>query len=219
LPAQLDALLSTRDNFEVVRDQIAAILKLELVHQGELGLTPVPRVFVERSSPWGPLVESPINLTPIINVWFDTETFDGAASNIVSRQRADGTFNVDAYGFGMSTEAGPGHEPGDLAAAFACQKTLRLVRQILMSAPYTYLGLRGLVGKRWPQTLGVFQPPIDARAAHHVVAGRLALAVQFNEFGPEIEAAVIETLAVEVFRETTGEVYLAARYPSEGNPP
>lgn len=218
MPALISTLLATPDNFEVVRDQIAAILKLELAHQTELGGTPEPRVFVERSSPWGNLVESPKSVLPIINVWFDSTTYEGSASNIVSRQRADATFNVDCYGFGVSAETEPGHEPGDLVAALACQRTLRLARLILMSAHYTYLGLRGLVWRRWPQTLGVFQPPIDARAAHHVVAGRLALAVQFNEFSPEVEAETIETLAVEVYRAPTGELYLSAQYTPEGNP-
>ena len=213
MPAQIKTLLAASDNFEIVRDQIGAILKLELAYQTELGATPEPRVFLERSSPWGNLIESPESVLPIINVWFDTENFEGVASNIVSRQRADATFNVDCYGFGVSAETDPGHEPGDLVAALACQRTLRLVRQILMSAPYTYLGLRGLVWKRWPQTLGVFQPPIDARAAHHVVAGRLALAVQFNEFSPENEAEEIESLAVEVYRAPTGELLMSARYP------
>lgn len=220
MPALLTTLLSTRDNTEVVRDQIAAILAVELAHQGELGLEPVPRVFIERSSPWGPLVETPPSMVPIINVWFDTASFEGMASNIVSRQRCDATFNIDAYGFGSSAETdGVGHEPGDLVAALACQRALRLARQILMSAHYTYLALRGLVWKRWAQSLGVFQPPADARVAHHVVAGRLALAVQFNEFGPEIEADEIETLALEVFRTPTGELLMSALYTSEGNPP
>jgi hypothetical protein len=219
MPALITELLDKVDNVEIVRDQIAAILKVELERQGELGLAPVPRIFVERSNPWGALVETPANETPIVNVWFDTATFDGMASNIIERQRCDGTFNVDVYAFASSSETDAGHAPGDEAAALACQHTMGLVRQILMSAHYTYLGLRGLVWKRWPQTVGIFQPPIDARNAHHVVAGRLALSVQFNEFSPQVEGEPLETLSVEVFRATTGELYLSARYPSEGTPP
>jgi hypothetical protein len=219
MPALIDTLLATPDNVEVVRDQIAAILRVEIDRQGELGLTPVPRVFVERSNPWGALVESPPNETPIINVWFDTATFDGMASNISERQRCDGTFNVDVYAFAASSETEAGHAPGDEAAAFTCMRVLRLVRQILMSGHYVYLGLKGLVWKRWPQTIGIFQPPIDARNAHHVVAGRLALAVQFNEFSPQVEGEPLETLQVEVFRVATGELYMSARYPSEGSSP
>lgn len=214
MPALIDELLSPRDNVQVVRDQIAAILAVELARQGELGLEVVPRVFVERSRPWGAVVESPPNIAPIVNVWFDTASFDGAASNISERQRCDGTFNVDAYAFAPSKQDGAGHTPADEAAALGCQDALGLCRKILMSAHYTYLGLRGLVWKRWPQTLGIFQPPIDQRAAHHVVAGRLALHVQFNEFSPQVAGEVLETLSVEVKRAGTGEVYLVAQYPS-----
>lgn len=214
MPALINSLLVAPDNVEVVRDQIAAILKVELAHQGTLGLDPVPRVFVERSNPWGSSVESPPSDVPIINVWFDTGSFDGNSSNISERQRCDGTFNIDVYAFGSSAETPEGHTPGDTAAALACQRTLRLVRQILMSAYYVYLGLRGVVWRRWPQSIGMFQPQIGDRTAYPVVAGRLALAVQFNEFSPQVEGEPLETLSVEVFRATTGELYLSAEYPS-----
>lgn len=215
MPALIEYLLSTPDNVEIVRDQIAAILKLEIEKQGELGLSPVPRVFVERSNPWGQLHEQPANEQPIINVWFDTESFDGAASNVTERQKCEGTFNIDVYAFGTSaSEGSDGHAPGDELAAFACQRSLRLVRQILMSAHYTYLGLRGLVGKRWPQTLTMFRPTTDDRNAQNIVAGRLALVVSFNEFAPQIAGEPLETLSLEVKRAGTGELYLSADYPS-----
>jgi hypothetical protein len=214
VPALIETLLGTPDNSEVVRDQIAAILKLELAHQTELGGPPSPRVFLERANPWGALVESPPVVLPIVNVWFDTANYEGAASNIVSRQRCDATFNIDVYAFAASSEQVGGHSPGDESASLACQATLRVVRQIIMSAQYTYLGLRGVVWKRWPQSLSLFQPPSDARTAHHVIAGRLALAVQFNEFSPQIDGVELETLSIEIERSTTGELLLRADYPS-----
>lgn len=220
MPALIDEpLFGTQDNVELVRDQIAAILKLELVRQGELGLAPVPRVFVERSSPWGAAIEEPAREEPIVNVWFDTESFDGAASNSIERQKSDATFNVDVYAFAPSRETGPGHTPADEAAALACQKTMRVVRRILMSGQYTWLGLRGLVWRRWPQTLGMFQPQIDQRSARRVIAARLALLVSFNEFSPQVVGETLETLTVEVKRAETGEVYLLAQYPSPPPPP
>lgn len=215
----IDELLTRRDNVQIVRDQIAAILKVELANQLVLGLPPpVPRVFIERSRPWGALVETPERLAPIINVWFDTASFEGRASNIVERQRADATFNVDCYAFAGSTETVEGHTPSDEAAALACQDTLRLVRQILMSAHYTYLGMQGVVGKRWIQTLSMMAPPIEQRAKFQVIAGRLALLVWLNEFSPQVEGEVLETLAVEVKRHATGEVLLLAQYPSPPSP-
>jgi hypothetical protein len=213
VPALIDTLLSTPDNVEVVRDQIAAILKVEIAHQGELGLDPAPRVFLERSNPWGALLEDPADESPIVNVWFDTETFDGLASNVTARQKADATFNVDVYCFGTSSEDGAGHAPGDEVAALACLATLRLVRQILMSEHYTYLGLpRGLVWKRWPQTIGLFRPQTDDKSLTNIIAGRLALVVSFNEDAPRVDGPALETIALEVKRAGTGELYLAAEY-------
>lgn len=219
MPALINTLLSTPDTFEVVRDQIAAILVLEFANQGVLGLTPVPKVFTERSNPWGPLVEDPPDEGPIVNVSFDTASFDGAASDTVERQKADATFNVDVYAFGTSTEDGAGHAPGDEVAALACEATLRMVRQILMSAHYTYLGMRGRVWKRWPQSLTMFKPPTDDRSAINIVAGRFALLVAFNEFAPQVEGPELEIIGLQIKRSGTGQVYFTAEYDHAATPP
>lgn len=215
MPALIEALLSAADNVEVVRDQICAILAVEIAGQQALGLelALAPRVFRERSNPWGQLHEAPVNERPIVNVWFDSASFDGASSNVAERQRCDGTFNVDVYAFGTSAAADDdGHEPGDELAAITCQRTLRLVRQILMSSHYTYLGLRGVVWKRWPQALTLFRPPTDDKNAQNIVAGRLALVVQFNELAPQFAGEPLETLGLEIKRRETGEIYASAEY-------
>jgi len=214
MPALIETLLSTPDNVTVVRDQIAAILKVEIANQALLGLSPEPRVFVERSNPW----EMATGKAPIINVMFDTESFDGSASNVVERQKADGTFNIDCYAFAESKKTSQGHTAGDELAASRCLRTLGLCRQILMSAHYTYLGLRGLVWRRFPQSLGMFRPPTDDHAAQNTVAGRLALVVAFNEFSPQVTGEVLETLSVEVKRAENGELYFSGLYQSPPPP-
>ena len=125
--------------------------------RGENLLIEVSDVFLRRGHNLGEL--------PIVNVWFDTLTYDGAASNIVERQKIEATYNIDCYGYGVSVEDGSGHMPGDQTASLECQRALRLVRRILMSAHYVYLGLRGVVWKRWPQSVSMLQPQIDDRAA------------------------------------------------------
>lgn len=214
MPALINTLLATPDNVVVVRDQIAAILKVEIANQALLGLSPEPRVFRERSNPW----EMAAGKAPIINVYFDNANFDGAGSNIVERQKCEATFNVDAYAFAESKATAQGHTPGDELAASRCLAALGLCRKILMSAHYTYLGLQGLVWKRWTQSLGLFRPPTDDNAAQNTVAGRLALVVTFNEFSPQVTGEVLETLSVEVRRAETGELYLGALYPSTPPP-
>lgn len=216
MPALLDLDLgATLDSVEIVRDQIAAILKVELANQATLTGRPQPRVFVERASPWGVFAEGSRSEPPVVNVALESMSYDGQASNIVERQKCEATYFIDAYGYGVSVEGDSGHSPGDQTAALEAQKALRLVRRILMAGPYTYLGLRGLVWRRWPQSVSMFQPQFDTRNTQHVVAGRLTLQVQFNELSPQTAGEPLETLTVEVTRSTTGEVLIAAQYPPE----
>lgn len=218
MPAQILELITKQDNFEIIRDQIAAILTVELANQKTLsGGVPQPLVFVERSNPWGQFIEAAEVMQPIINVWFDSETFDESSSNVVERQTAAGIFNVDCYGAAVSLDDGNpagGHQPADLAAALEAQRTARLARNILMAGPYTYLGLRGLVGKRFPQSLSMFQPQIDNRAVQRVVGARLALQVRFNEFSPQYVGVELETLMIDVLRQETGQLLIRAEYPN-----
>ena len=109
-------------------------------------------------------------------------------------------------------DGGTGHVPGDKEAAFEVQRALRLVRNILMAAEYTYLSLRGLVWQRWPQAVTVFQPQIDARQIQQIVGARLAFRVVFNEFSPQVEAETLELLSVDVIRAEDGEIYFEADY-------
>jgi hypothetical protein len=216
MPAQILELITKVDNFEIIRDQIAAILTVELANQKTLsGGVPQPLVFVERSNPWGQFIEAAEVMPPIINVWFDSETFDESTSNVVERQTTAGIFNIDCYGAAVSLDdpAG-GHQPADLAAALEAQRTGRLARNILMAGVYTYLGLRGLVGKRFPQSLSMFQPQLDNRAVQRVVGARLALQVHFNEFSPQYVGVELETLMIDVLRQETGQLLIRAEYPN-----
>lgn len=218
MPALILELIDKQDNVEIVRDQIAAILAVELANQAVLsGVTDKPRVFVERSNPWGEFIEGALTAQPIINVWFDTASYDGRASNIVERQKCEATFNIDCYGYAASVDDGNpvgGHSSGDQAAALECQRAARLARNILMSAHYTYLGLRGVVWKRWPLSLSMFQPHSDNRSAQRIVGGRLALQVSFNEFSPQVAAEELELLMIEIKRNETGELLIEAQYPN-----
>ena len=202
----IETLIDKLDSFEIVRDQIAAILLLESANQQILataaGKDPNDwklRVFLERANPWETWLNGQSDTSPIINIWFDTLGFDPKASNVMERQKADGVFNIDCYGLGISTDkpAG-GHDPGDKAAAFASQKAYRLVRNILMAAEYTYLGLQGTVWGRWPQNVTAFQPQLDNQAMQQVMGTRLALRASFNEFAPQVAAVPLEYISIDI---------------------
>lgn len=213
-------LIDKQDNFEIIRDKIAAILATEVANQMQLatdaGKDPNDwklRIFSERSNPWENFLNDQTERSPIVNVWYDNSNFDPSASNIVERQKTEGVFNVDCYGYGISSdELAGGHNPGDKEAAFQVHKALRLVRNILMAAKYTYLDLRGTVWGRWPQSITVFQPQLDAQQIQKIVGARLALRVVFNELSPQVVAETLELVSVDVKRAEDGEVVVEADY-------
>ncbi len=216
----LTALIDKQDTFEIVRDQLATILVLEVANQMALAVIAIKdpalwdlKIFTERSNPWEQFLNDADNVTPIVNVWFDNESFDNARSNVVERQSTTGVFNIDCYGFGVSQDDGAGHKPGDLEASLEVQRAIRLVRNILMAAENTYLGLpRGTAWDRMPGSITVFQPTIDAQQVQQIVGARLALSVTYNEFSPQIDGVNLDEIGVEVSRTEDGQIVLNADY-------
>jgi hypothetical protein len=216
----ISTLIDKKDTFEIIRDKIALILATEVANQMALatagGKDPDDwklRIFSERSNPWEQLLNEQTDRSPIINVWFDNSNFDASSSNILERQKTEGVFNIDCYGYGTSSDVpSGGHTPGDKDAALEAQKALRLVRNILMAAEHTYLGLRGTVGSRWPQSMTVFQPQSDGRQMQQIVGARLALRVVFNEFSPQVPSETLELVSVDVKREENGEIIAETDY-------
>ena len=214
-------LIDKQDNVEIIRDQIAAILTTEVANQVALATTagkPDPqdwnmRIFTERSNPWEQFMNNQTIRSPLVNVWFDSETFDPSASNVSERQKTEAVYNIDCYGFGISADVpAGGHEAGDKEASFEAQKAIKFVRNILMAAENIQLQLRGTVWGRWTNSITVFQPQLDGRNVLQVVGARLALRVTFNEFSPQVVAETLETLAVTVKRTEDGEIVLETEY-------
>jgi hypothetical protein len=216
----INSLIDKQDSFEIVRDQIAAILAAEISSQMALATAASKdsddwklRIFVERAAPWEQFLNDQTDNSPLVNVWFDSSNIDLKASNLIQRQKTDGVFNIDCYGYGKSKSAVGGHTPGDKEAAFEVQKAIRLVRNILMSSEYTYLGLQGLVWNRYPLSINVFQPQIDSQNVQNIVAGRIALQVTFNEFSPQgDESELLEYVSINVKRTEDGQVLFEAGY-------
>jgi len=232
--AAITELIDKLDNFEIVRDQIAAILKVEGDNQVALaaatsGKDPKLwrfRVFSERSNAWEFFQDGPDNADrgsdddrgiPIVNVALNDIAAALAMGNVVERQQVDATFNVDCYGYGVAESDGnDGHIVADERASLEAQRLARLVRNILMSAQYVYLGLKGVVGRRWVTSLTMFQPQGVSSATQHVVGARLAFTVSLNEYSPQVKGELLELISASVTRATTGEVLFAADYPIPG---
>lgn len=219
--AVIDSLIDKQDNFEIVRDQIAAILTTEVANQMAKATAASKdpalwdlQIFLERSNPFEKWLNNQDESAPIVNVWYDNGNFPGTKGGVVEKQEHEAIYNVDCYGLGVSEPDGEGHKPGDREAALEAQRAVRLVRNILMAAINTYLQLRGTVGQRWIQSITVLQPQIEGRTVQHVLGARIAFRVRLEELSPQVTPETLETLAVEVKRTEDGEVVLNAEYES-----
>ncbi|MDZ7922697.1 MAG: hypothetical protein U5M23_01270 [Marinagarivorans sp.] len=163
------------------------------------------RVFQDRANVWENFDPE---TAPIINVWWDQSSFDQTRGDTVDRQCASATFNIDCYGYGVAT----GNEHGDKLAADSVHRALRLARNILMSAHYTYLGMRGIVWRRWVESVQTFQPAQDNGNVMQVIAGRIQLRVEFNEFSPQVIGQPLEYVHIDVKRAENGQVIAAADF-------
>lgn len=218
----IDTLIDKQDNFEIIRDQITAILVNEVASQMSLatasGKNPNNwklRVFKEQSNPFEQFLNgNPTSDTsPIINVWFDSFTTDPKASNTSERQKVEAVYNIDCYGFGQSANlVAGGHTKGDVQAATEVHRAARLVRNILMAAEYTYLNLRGTVWARWLQNITSFQPQIEGQQVQKIHGLRLVFNVGFSEFSPQITPETLEIMANTVKSAESGEIILEANY-------
>ena len=214
-------LIDKQDTFEIIRDQIAAILVLEVANQKALAATAGKnsalwdlKVYIERANPFEAFQSDSPDETPIVNIWFDNENFEKGASNLVERQKANGIFNIDVYAIGVTEDiiAG-GHNPGDREAAINAQRAIRLVRNILMAAENTYLQLpRRTAWDRIPQAVTLFQPTIGDQPIQKIMGARLALSVSYNEFSPQVKGEIMELLSVDIKRIEDGQLIVEADY-------
>jgi hypothetical protein len=229
VPALITELIESQTNRARVRDQIGAILLVELANQQTLATAASEdprlwalRVYLERANPWEEFIDAPdqLDAPPIVNVAFDNVGLEMAASNTVERQKGTAVYNIDCYGYGVSADVPDGgHELGDEQAAIEAERASGIVQRILMAGAYTYLGFaRGanqVVWRRWVQSVTSFQPQIDSRPVPRVQAVRVALQVEFSEFSPQVQGQPLELIHVSVKRKETGELYFAAQYGEE----
>lgn len=218
--AVLQELIDKQDGFEIIRDQIASILVLEVANQMALATAATKdpalwdlQIYTEAHNPWEKWLNQEADVTPIVNIWVDGMSFDPSKGNVVERQTTNTIYNIDCIGFGKSADnpAG-GHTPGDKEAALEAQRAVMLVRNILMSGLNTYLQLQGTIGRRWIQSISFFQPEQELTPVQHIHGSRIALDVQHNEFSPQYVATTLELLSIQTARESDGKIVLEADY-------
>lgn len=180
----LNELQSDKDNIEVIRDQVAALLAVDFRRQAELaaesGATDSGdynvAVYVESDDPLQYVDEDTpgANPFPCVNVILDsTDANKGTAS--VNKQAFTAKFYVDCYAEGNDAEDGE----FSYKAARRAWKTARLVRRILRAEANTYLRLRGIVGRvSWSFQAG---EPSNTRSAIKVKMVRATLTIDYVE--------------------------------------
>lgn len=222
----LDSLIDKEDTFEIVRAQLAAILVSEITNQQAkatlASLNPDDwkvRIFVEQSNPFsvfqGVDGNPPEDVSPVCNIWYDGGDFDMSKSNTVDRQLHNMRFNLDIYGYGITAETEEGHTPGDQAAALQAQKAVRLIRNILMAGPNTYLQLRGTVWRRMPSSIQMFQPKMGEMPVQNVLGCRLSMLIEASEYSPQATPEIAELLTIGLKRKDNGEIFLDFAYEYE----
>lgn len=194
-------LLSEPDNIEYIRDQIGAILSVELANQFALAqeaADPAARdynigVYIENDDPLQ-LVDAGASPFPLVNLSLvSTEKTSGSTS--INKHNMSATFLLDVYATG-NMESG---ENAGIRASLKAWKTARIVRNILCAENYAYLKLRGIVTGR---DIVKFEAgnPANASAAVKVKIVRITLNVDYIE-----DVTISEGEELELFDATISD--------------
>ena len=218
------SLIDKKDNFELVRDEIAAILAKETANQqAEATLAGKDPnlwkfdVFIERSRIWESLLETGIPVFPVVNISVDSETVSHDQSfNALHQTMEPGIFNIDIFAGGINTKlAGTGFISGDRQASLDCQRIARLIRNILFSVTpdttlpgedYTFLNMRGVVGYRRLQNIQFFDLKVKDTPAVSIKTATIALAVKYIETSLEGPSNDFDLIQAETTTSDGGQV-------------
>lgn len=165
MPAVIDTQIP-QQNFELIRDRIAAVLATELAQQTTLGTTGLPnKVYTERIA----MFEGQEGV--MLNVSLDSGKY---MAQTVKQTDGIYKYNIDAYATAKATPT----TPGDTAAALLLERLLGICRYIIEDSRYLTLGFTpGFIMHRHIQTIQVGAHP----NLENIVIGRLVLEVKAAE--------------------------------------
>lgn len=204
--AGIEERLNDPDNIEIIRDQISAILAVEMQHQYELAQEesdPVAddykvTVLVENDEPLQAGVDG--DLFPLINISVDTVKQDKGVS--VNGSTRTATINIDCYQIGNRAGKFAGRN-----AVVKAWKLARCVRAILESDYYTYLFLRGVVSRRQILSMQGGFPAGMENSAVKVGIIRIVLEVNYDQKAPATSGPGIEIMPI-VISDDNGQVVI-----------
>lgn len=160
-----------QQNFELVRDKIGEILKIEL--QNQFSLNPTlkvldSKVFVER------FIKFDKSELPAINVFFNSGNYSNQTA-----LKQDGTYqyNIDMFTSAKSTDL----KRGDSLSLVNLQRLAGVVRSILQSSFYIRLGFAApSISHRSVKSIQISEPQQNMDGSN-MMYGRLILEVIFEE--------------------------------------
>ena len=213
MQAQIQTLLNGKDNIEKIRDAIALILKNELSNQYALAETADIEsledfnigVYLESARPWE-LTENEVggNPFPLVNILLnEMRRVEGKAGSAIGRKRYTASFSIDCYACGNAESDGDDARQ----AALKAWRIAGIVRSILMSGFYAYLGMRGVVLERDMPGIKTGIPSNLAESAAAVTVARIDFSVSFYEDSPQGDGAELEEIQFEAVGKT-GEVLI-----------
>jgi hypothetical protein len=208
----IEKLLTDKDNAEKIRDTIAVILAAELKNQSELAQKEQIadkedfniKTYIEHGRPWFLYFNGNYSF-PIVNVCLQETAPDTAPGSTANNVKYIGQYFIDCYGCGNSRNENE-DIPDDYLSAMRAWKTARIVRNILMSGFYTYLGMRDIVRKREVKKMTTIIPKNLADSAISITAARIVFEVSFFEKSPQAQAAELEDISF--VSQNDGEVTL-----------
>ena len=211
---QIKTLLSTPDNSEKIRDQIAAILMKELSSQKTIAENETEilnkkdfdiKVFIENARPWALLGNtSEKNPFPLVNVCLQEINKDSGPA--VGKIKYTGTFYIDCYGCGNYQPENANYIPDDYLSTIRAWHIARIVRNILMSGFYVNLGIQEIVRRRDIESIKTIFPTALQDSAIAVTVCRIILKVDFYENSLEANGVVFEGITFK--SNNDGEVNL-----------
>jgi hypothetical protein len=220
--SQIIELLKKQDNAEIIRDRIAAILKLEFENQKILADNDNTienkkdfniKVYIENSRPWELISNSGKNNPfPLVNVCLqETNEDQNKPGPTVGKIKYAGTYYVDCYGCGnyrpvYNENENAEYIPDDSLSAIRAWHTTRVTRNILMSGQYAYLGMQGVVMRRRITKITTVIPAGLDASAISITACRIIFEVEFYEISPE--ATGVEFKGITFKANDAGEVNL-----------
>jgi hypothetical protein len=215
--SNINYLLSELDNIEIIRNQTAAILKIETENQYSLALesgAPDKRdykipVYVEKARPWDITGETADQAPfPLINILLTDIKQEAHPGSAVNEKKYTGTFFIDCYGCGnISIDNEIDISDHDSLGTIRAWKTARIARRILMSSYYTYLGLRGVVKKREIIQIATGAPQNMPESAVSVTTCRISFVVEYFEKSPQAEGVPFEGILFKSLSDT-GEILI-----------